>query len=277
MEPMVVMATRAAQLVGSEILKAHQNRHKIDLQVESKGADGLTSLVTRVDRYAESLLISTLRKSYPTHSFLGEEEGLQEGKDPDWCWIIDPLDGTTNFVQGLPHFCISIAVQYKGVTEHGVIYDPVRDEMFSASRGRGAVLNQRRLRVTEQMTLEHANLAVGHPYRVERAGEVKSFAKEHFASLLAVTEAGAHIRRCGSAALDLAYVAAGRYDGFFELGLKSWDIAAGELLVREAGGTVVDAKGGADFLNNGQVIACPLKLLKPLMQTVVPAWGDAVR
>ena len=277
MEPMVVMATRAAQLVGSEILKAHQNRHKIDLKVESKGNAGITSLVTRVDRYAENLLISTLRKSYPTHSFLGEEEGYQEGQDSDWCWIIDPLDGTTNFVQGLPHFCISIAVQYKGVTEHGVIYDPVRDEMFSASRGRGAVLNQRRIRVTEQMTLENANLAVGHPYRAERAGKVKSFAKEHFASLLAVTESGAHIRRCGSAALDLAYVAAGRYDGFFELGLKSWDIAAGELLVREAGGTVVDAKGGSEFLNNGQVIACPLKLLKPLMQTVVPAWGDAVR
>ena len=277
MEPMVVMATRAAQLVGSEILKAHQNRHKIDLQVERKGEAGMTSLVTRVDRYAEDLLINTLRKSYPTHSFLGEEKGLQEGKEPDWCWIIDPLDGTTNFVQGLPHFCISIAVQYKGVTEHGVIYDPVRDELFSASRGRGAVLNQRRLRVSEQTTLDQANLAVGHPFRAVRGGEVQSFAKQHFASLLAVTEAGAQIRRCGSAALDLAYVAAGRYDGFFELGLKSWDIAAGELLVREAGGTVVDAKGGADFLSNGQVFACPIKLLKPLMQAVVPAWGDAIR
>jgi myo-inositol-1(or 4)-monophosphatase len=277
MEPMVVMATRAAQLVGSEILKAHQNRHKIDLQVESKGTDGLTSLVTRVDRYAENLLINTLKKSYPTHSFLGEENGMQEGKDPDWCWIIDPLDGTTNFVQGIPHFCISIAVQYKGVTEHGVIYDPVRDELFSASRGRGAVLNQRRLRVSEQTTLENANLVVGHPFRAVRAGAVQSFAKQHFASLLAVTEAGSQIRRSGSAALDLAYVAAGRYDGFFELGLKSWDIAAGELLVVEAGGTVVDAKGGGDFLNNGQVFACPIKLLKPLMQTVVPAWGDAIR
>jgi len=277
MEPMVVMATRAAQLVGDEIQKAHLNRHKLDLQVESKGSEGLTSLVTRVDRYVEKLLIDTLRKSYPTHSFLGEEGGLQEGKDPDWCWIIDPLDGTTNFVQGLPHFCVSIAVQYKGVTEHGVIYDPIRDEMFSASRGRGAILNQRRIRVSEQTTLQGANLAVGHPYRSARGGEVKSFAKEHFASLLAVTEAGAQIRRCGSAALDLAYVAAGRYDGFFELGLQSWDIAAGDLIVREAGGTVVDAKGGGEFLSNGQVFACPLKLLKPLMQTVVPAWGEAVR
>ncbi len=277
MEPMVVMATRAAHLVGSEILKAHQNRHKIDLQVETKGNAGNTSLVTRVDRYAESLLISTLRKSYPKHSFLGEEDGFQEGKDPDWCWIIDPLDGTSNFVHGLPHFCISVALQYKGVTEHGVIYDPVRDETFSASRGRGAVLNQRRLRVSDHLTLENANLAVGHPYRAERDGVVTSFAKEHFATLLAVTEAGANIRRCGSAALDLAYVAAGRYDGFFELGLKSWDIAAGELMVREAGGTVVDAKGGTEFLNNGQVIACPLKLLKPIMQTVVPVWGAAIR
>ncbi|RYY79349.1 MAG: inositol monophosphatase [Moraxellaceae bacterium] len=281
MEPMVVMAARAAQTVGSEILKAHQNRHKLDLQIESKGIDGP---VTRLDRYIEELTIATLKKSYPKHSFLGEEFGLQEGQgnDADWCWIIDPLDGTVNFIQGYPHFCVSIAVQHKGVTQHGVIYDPVKDEMFSASRGRGALLRdvsgtQRRIRMTPKDSLQDTFLAVGYPFATMRNGEVVSYAEQHFNTLLAVTKAGAQIRRGGSAALDLAYVAAGRFDGYFELGLKPWDLAAGELLVKEAGGTVVDAKGDSDSLNNGQIIATSMKMLKPLLQTIVPAWGDAIR
>jgi myo-inositol-1(or 4)-monophosphatase len=276
MEPMVVMAARAAQTVGQELLKAHQNRHKLDLQVEEKGIDGP---VTRVDRYLEQLTIETLRKSYKNHSFLGEEFGFQEGKghDADWCWVIDPLDGTLNFINGVPHFCISIAVQHKGVTQHGVIYDPVKDELFSASRGRGAMLNQRRIRVNIKDSLDKTFLSVGHAYRAKRNGEVISYAKNHFDSLLNVTEAGAQYRRTGSAALDLAYVAAGRFDGYFELGLKPWDIAAGELIVKEAGGTVVDARGGSESMDNGQVLACSMKLLKPLMQAVVPAWGEAAK
>ncbi|KWQ03866.1 MAG: inositol monophosphatase family protein [Acinetobacter harbinensis] len=276
MEPMVVMAARAAQLVGQELLKAHQNRHKLDLQVEEKGIDGP---VTRVDRYLEQLTIDTLRKSYKNHSFLGEEFGLQEGKgnDADWCWVIDPLDGTLNFINGVPHFCISLAVKHKGVVQHGVIYDPVRDELFSASRGRGAMMNQRRIRVNIKDSLDNTFLSVGHAYRVMRNGEIVSYAKNHFETLLNVTEAGAQYRRTGSAALDLAYVAAGRFDGYFELGLKPWDIAAGELLVKEAGGTVVDARGGSDSMENGQVIACSMKMLKPLMRAVVPAWGDAAK
>ncbi|AUX86094.1 inositol monophosphatase family protein [Acinetobacter tandoii] len=276
MEPMVVMAARAAQTVGQELLKAHQNRHKLDLQVEEKGIDGP---VTRVDRYLEQLTIDTLRKSYKNHSFLGEEFGYQEGKghDADWCWIIDPLDGTLNFINGVPHFCISIAVQHKGITQHGVIYDPVKDELFSASRGRGAMMNQRRIRVNVKDSLENTFMSVGHAYRAKRNGEVISYAKNHFASLLNVTEAGAQYRRTGSAALDLAYVAAGRFDAYFELGLKPWDIAAGELIVKEAGGTVVDARGGSDSMENGQVLACSMKMLKPLMQAVVPAWGEAAK
>ena len=273
---MVVMAARAAQLVGQELLKAHQNRHKLDLQVEEKGIDGP---VTRVDRYIEQLTIDTLRKSYKNHSFLGEEFGLQEGKghDADWCWVIDPLDGTLNFINAFPHFCVSIAVQHKGVTQHGVIYDPVKDELFSASRGRGAMLNQRRIRVNVKDSLENTFMGVGHAYRAKRNGEIVSYAKNHFESLLNVTEAGAQYRRAGSAALDLAYVAAGRLDVYFELGLKPWDIAAGELMVKEAGGTVVDARGGSDSMENGQVIACSMKMLKPLMQAVVPAWGEAAK
>ena len=276
MEPMVVMAARAAQTVGQELLKAHQNRHKLDLQVEEKGIDGP---VTRVDRYIEQLTIDTLRKSYKNHSFLGEEFGYQEGNghDADWCWIIDPLDGTLNFINGVPHFCVSIAVQHKGITQHGVIYDPVKDELFSASRGRGAMLNQRRIRVNVKDSLEKTFMGVGHAFRKVRNGEVVSYAKNHFDSLLNVTEAGAQYRRSGSAALDLAYVAAGRFDAYFELGLKPWDIAAGELIVKEAGGTVVDARGGSDSMENGQVIACSMKMLKPLMQQVVPAWGEAAK
>ena len=160
---MVVMAARAAQTVGQELLKAHQNRHKLDLQVEEKGIDGP---VTRVDRYLEQLTIDTLRKSYKNHSFLGEEFGMQEGKghDADWCWVIDPLDGTQNFVHGVPHFCVSIAVQKNGITEHGVVYDPVRDELFSASRGRGSLMNQRRLQVSERKTIEGGLFTTGHPY-----------------------------------------------------------------------------------------------------------------
>ncbi|MBU3846994.1 MAG: inositol monophosphatase [Candidatus Acinetobacter avistercoris] len=276
MEPMVVMAARAAQTVGQELLKAHQNRHKLDLQVEEKGIDGP---VTRVDRYLEELTIATLKKSYKNHSFLGEEFGMQEGNghDADWCWVIDPLDGTLNFIHGVPHFCISIAVQHKGVTQHGVIYDPVKDELFSASRGRGAMMNQRRIRVNVKDSLENTFLSVGHAYRAKRNGEIVSYAKNHFESLLNVTQAGAQYRRTGSAALDLAYVAAGRFDGYFELGLKPWDIAAGELIMKEAGGTVVDARGGSDSMNNGQVLACSMKMLKPLMQAVVPAWGEAAK
>lgn len=273
---MVVMAARAAQIVGNEILKAHQNRHKLDLQVQSKGIDGP---VTRVDRYVEELLIATLKKSYPKHSFLGEEFGLQEGQgnDADWCWVIDPLDGTLNFINGFPHFCVSIAVQHKGVTQHGVIYDPIKDEIFTASRGGGAVCNQRRIRMNNKDSLQDAFLTTGHAPKVERNGNIISYAEQHFASLLAVTNAGAQIRRTGSAALDLAYVAAGRFDGYFELGIKPWDVAAGALIVQEAGGTVVDARGGNDFLKTGQIFATSMKLLKPLMQSVVPAWGEAIR
>lgn len=275
MEPMVVMAARAAEKVGAEILNAHQNRHKIELDIESKGVDGL---VTRIDRYSEELTIATLKNSYPDHSFLGEEFGLQEGKgnDADWCWIIDPLDGTQNFVHGLPHFCVSIAVQHKGVTQHGVIYDPVRDEMFSASRGKGARLNQRRIQVSERKTLAGGLFTTGHPYERLHGDQVVSYAQQHFDSLLRVCQQGAQVRRLGSAALDLAYVAAGRFDGYFEMSIKPWDIAAGELIVNEARGVVVDHKGSHNAMQTGSVFACNIKLLKPLMQTVVPAWGGAL-
>ncbi|WP_395143457.1 inositol monophosphatase family protein [Moraxella atlantae] len=276
MEPMVVMAARAAQRVGQEILNAHQNRHKIELNIESKGLEGL---VTQIDRYSEELVIALLRESYPNHSFLGEEFGLQEGQgnDADWCWVIDPLDGTHNFVHGVPHFSVSIGVQKNGVTEHGVVYDPVRDELFSASRGKGARLNQRRIQVSERKTISGGLFTTGHPVERKRGGETVSYAAQHFASLQKICEAGGQVRRLGSAALDLAYVAAGRFDGYFEMSLKPWDICAGELIVNEARGTVVDHTGAHNAMMTGSIFACNVKMLKPLMQMVVPIWGDAVR
>lgn len=271
MEPMVVIASQVAKKVGHEILKAHTNRHRIDFGVESKGVDGL---VTKIDRYAEELTIALLKESYPKHSFLGEEFGLQEGKgaDKDWLFVIDPLDGTQNFVHGFPHFCVSIGIQHKGITEHGVVYDPVRDELFTASRGRGSSLNQRRLSVSNHTTIAGGLFTTGHPYE-RMVGEVRtSFARQHFASLQAICEHGGQVRRTGSAALDLCHVAAGRFDGYFEMSIKPWDICAGELIVREARGVVVDHKGGNDAMSVGSVFACNPKLLKSLMQTVVPTW-----
>ena len=271
MEPMVVIASQVAQKVGYEILRAHQNRHRIELMVESKGLDGL---VTQIDRYAEELTIKLLKESYPNYSYLGEEFGLQEGKgnDKDWCWIIDPLDGTQNFVHGVPHFCVSIAVQKNGITEHGVVYDPVRDELFTASRGQGARFNQRRLQVSELTTIAGGLFTTGHPYERIIDGKKVSFASQHFQSLQVICGNGGQVRRLGSAALDLCYVAAGRFDGYFEMSIKPWDIAAGELIVNEAHGTVVSRTGENNAISLGSIFACNPKLLKPLMQLVIPTW-----
>lgn len=275
MEPMVVILARTAKKVGYEILKAHENRHRFDLGVESKGLDGL---VTKIDRYAEELTIETLKVNYPNHSFLGEEFGLQEGRGEDakWCFVIDPLDGTQNFVHGVPHFCVSIGAQKNGITEHAVVYDPIRDELFSASRGAGAKLNQRRLQVSDKKELTGGLFTTGHPYERMVDDVRKSFIANHFASLQALCEQGAQVRRTGSAALDLCYVAAGRFDGYFEMNIKPWDVCAGELIVTEARGVVVDHKGEHQAMKTGSILACNVKLLKPLMQLVVPIWADAL-
>lgn len=275
MQPMVVITSEVAKKVGHEILRAHTNRHRIDFGVESKGLDGL---VTKIDRYAEELTISLLKESYPRHSFLGEEFGFQEGKgaDKEWCFVIDPLDGTQNFVHGVPHFCVSIGIQLKGVTEHGVVYDPVRDELFTASRGNGAVLNQRRILTSTRTMIAGGFFTTGHPYE-RMMGDVRtSFARQHFAALQAICENGGQVRRTGSAALDLCYVAAGRFDGYFEMSVKPWDICAGELIATEARAVVIDHKGANNAMNTGSVFACNPKLLKPLMQAVIPAWENVL-
>lgn len=270
MQPMLNMALRAARAAG-EIIS--QSAERVDLvDVEAKG---LNDFVTKVDRAAEKAILNVLQKTYPTHSFLGEETGMSEGKGEgaDWLWIIDPLDGTTNFIHGFPQFAVSIAVQYKGVTEHGVVLDPMRREEFTSSRGRGASMNGRRLRVTSRKNLEGGLIGTGFPFRPDQQAHMDNY----LGMFKDVARQTAGIRRAGAASLDLAYVAAGRLDGFFEFGLQPWDIAAGDLLIRESGGLVSDFAGGHNYLDSGNVVAGNPKLLKSLLTTLSPHLNDSLR
>lgn len=270
MQPMLTMALRAARAAGQIIA---QSAERVDLvDVEAKG---INDYVTKVDRTAERAILEVLQKAYPDHAFKGEESGLREGKGPgaDWCWIIDPLDGTTNFIHGFPQFAVSIAVQHKGVTEHAVVLDPIKREEFTASRGHGAAMNGRRLRVTARKTLEGALIGTGFPFRPDQHAHIDNY----LGMFKDVAMQTAGIRRAGSAALDLAYVAAGRLDGFFEFGLQPWDIAAGDLIIREAGGLVCDFAGGHGYLDSGNVVAGNPKLLKALLTTLTPHMASSLR
>lgn len=272
MQPMLTMAVRAAKQAGELIAKAAQQLQFVDIEVEAKGVN---DFVTRVDRDAERLIIETLRKSYPTHGFLGEESGLIEGKAEgrDYVWIIDPLDGTTNFIHGFPQFAVSLAVQYKGQTEHAVVYDPINDECFCASRGNGAMLNDRRIRVTSRKGLDGALIGTGFPFRPDQ----HSYMDSYLSAFKDVALKTAGLRRAGAASLDLAYVAAGRLDGFFELGLAPWDMAAGDLIIREAGGFVCDMGGGHNYLKSGNIVAGNIKVMKALVTTVAPHLPEDLR
>jgi myo-inositol-1(or 4)-monophosphatase len=227
-----------------------------NLLVQKLGSAKITSkgdinLVTEADIAAENLIIERIRSHYPQHGILAEESGeavLVGGKKSDWKWIIDPLDGTTNYAHGYPCFCVSIALEYKGVLELGVVYDPMRDEMFAAERGQGATLNDRQIRVSKVDELSQAMVCTGFPYNVrERPDFARGFAK--------FTMEAQAVRRDGSAALDLAYVACGRFDGFWEDGLNPWDIAAGALLIFEARGKVTTFKDEPLDIYNEQVLA----------------------
>ena len=225
--------------------------------------------VSEVDRACEAEIVRHIRRYFPDHAFLCEESG-QSG-DSDRVWVIDPLDGTTNYLHGLPHFAVSIAQRVNGRTEHGVIFDPMREELFTATRGRGALLNDRRIRVSQRKGLEGALLGTGFPYR-DLVG-----LDAYLGMFRDLIQQSAGIRRPGSAALDLAYVAAGRTDGFWELGLAEWDIAAGSLLVREAGGTVTDISGGDRYLQSGNVIAGGLKVHAALLKVIQPYLTEHLR
>ncbi|MBN9287147.1 MAG: inositol monophosphatase [Gammaproteobacteria bacterium 39-13] len=257
MHPIVNIAVNAARQAGKLILRAQDQLE--NLQIIEKGRNDFAS---QVDKAAEEIIIDTIKKAYPQHTILGEETGLTQGQGQgmDATWIIDPLDGTTNFLHGFPQFCISIAFKYQDKIMHGVVYDPVRDELFSASRGEGARMNGKRLRVSSADRLQKALLGTGFPFRDF------SYLDQYLTFLKAIIPHCAGIRRAGAAALDLAYVAAGRLDGFWEFGLKPWDIAAGSLFIQEAGGFISTVTGDQNFLNGSSILAAPPKIYQEMME-----------
>jgi myo-inositol-1(or 4)-monophosphatase len=264
MEPMNNIALRAARKAGDLIARATEN---VDhLEVESKGVN---DFVSEVDRNAEREILYHLTKAFPEHAFLAEEGGASGNPDSEYRWIIDPLDGTANFLRGIPHFAVSIACEYRGKIEHAVVLDPIRREEFTASRGRGAQLNGRRIRVSKLNSLEGALLGTGIPFSELQAGHLPAYSR----SLETLAGSCAGIRRAGAAALDLAYVAAGRLDAFWEIGLAPWDIAAGSLLVREAGGLIADINGGPNYMESGHVVCGNPKCFKAVLQVTQPILG----
>ncbi|RUO26451.1 inositol-1-monophosphatase [Aliidiomarina minuta] len=259
MHPMLNIAVRAARAAGKVIMKSMAQAEQ--LTIESKGQH---DYVTNVDHAAEAIIIDTIRKSYPDHSILAEESGEQIGRDSDYQWVIDPIDGTANFMRGIPHFCVSIALVVKGQVQQAVIYDPVRDELFTAGRGSGAQLNGYRVRVGRAKELDGTLLATGFPFRMKH---ILPHYQEVFNKFFTQV---ADVRRMGSAALDLAYVACGRYDGYWEAGLQKWDTMAGDLLVREAGGMITDFGGGHNHLKSGNIVAGNPKVLQAMVSQMRP-------
>ncbi len=253
--PHVTIAARAARSAGNVILRYMNRIDGLNI-VEKQQMD----FVSEVDKLAEAEIIKELRRAYPDHAILAEESGAT-GKGP-LTWVIDPLDGTHNYLRGIPHFSVSIALLEKGVPIHAVVFDPLRDELYTASKGDGAYLNDLRMRVSKRENLGGAMIATGFPFRQ----------REHLAPQLDMTRAilgqAEDIRRSGSAALDLAYVAAGRYDGYFEIGLKPWDMAAGVLLVHEAGGRYCDFAGRDGIPASGNIVAGNLNVAKAMVDAI---------
>jgi len=264
MHPLLNIAVRAARRAGEIIVRSLVRLES--LEITSKGRN---DYVSEIDRSAEREIIDIVRKHYPEHAILAEESG--RSGEHDTVWIIDPLDGTTNFLHGFPVFAVSIAVEQRGRLEIGVVYDPMRQEVFTAARGAGAHLENHRMRVSKQRTLEGALLATGFPYRQD-----EPYADEYFAMLRTLSAQVAGIRRPGSAALDLAYVAAGRVDGFWELGLKPWDTAAGTLLIQEAGGRV-GTLDGAVYQLGANIVAGAPKVYEALILALAPHVPAALR
>lgn len=256
MHPYLNIAITAARRAGTII-----TRHLDQLDTLKVFEKGLNDWVTIVDKATEEDIIKTIQKAYPNHSILGEETGFHSGNEYEW--IIDPLDGTMNYVHGFPQFAVSIGIRLRDHIEHAVIYDPLSQDLYTASRGRGAQLNDRRLRVSVRNDLEGALIGTAFPPRHSTMS-----LDTHLSILKNVYTANADIRKCGSAALNLAYVASGRLDGFWEMGLKPWDIAAGILLVREAGGFVSDFEGNNDFLKTGNIIAGTRKIHEALLKAM---------
>ena len=268
MHPMLNIAIRAARQGGNIIARYVD---KVDsLTIDTKQHN---DFVTEVDRSAEQEVISVLRKAFPDHSILAEESGTSDARNgsDEFQWVIDPLDGTTNFLHGFPQFAVSIALKHKGRLDQAVVYDPISQELFTASRGEGAMLNSKRLRVTKRTGLEGALLGTGFPFRQQQHLDA------YLEMFKALHKDTAGIRRAGSAALDLAYLAAGRLDGFWEIGLSEWDMAAGALLIKEAGGMVTDFGGGDDYLKTGNVVAGTPKVMQAILKTIQPSLTKEIK
>ena len=260
LHPMLNIAIKAARAAGAIINRASLDIER--LQVVSKSHN---DFVTEVDKAAEDVIIATVLEAYPGHGILAEESGRTHGaKDSDFVWIIDPLDGTTNFIHGLPVYAVSIALAFRGKVEQAVVYDPSRNDLFYASRGKGAYLNDRRIRVSKRTRMLEALIGTGFPFR--KGDNFQRYMKM-FEDVM-VQCAG--LRRPGAASLDLCYVAAGFYDGFFETGLSPWDIAAGSLIITEAGGLVGNFTGEPDFMYQREIVAGTPRIYGQLVKTLAP-------
>ncbi|MCC7115836.1 MAG: inositol monophosphatase [Burkholderiales bacterium] len=260
MHPMLTTAVKAARRAGNVI-----NRGSRDLDALTVSTKGPKDFVSEIDRAAEAAIVETLLGAYPQHAIMAEE-GTARGENSasEYVWIIDPLDGTTNFLHGFPQYCVSIALAHRGTVTQGVVYDPIRNDLFTATRGRGAFLNDRRIRVSRRQHLRDCLIGTGFPFRDG------SFLETYLAMMREMITHTAGIRRPGAAALDLAYVAAGWYDGFFEVGLNPWDVAAGSLLILEAGGLIGDLAGEGDYLYGGQVLAATPKVFAQMVTLLSP-------
>ncbi|GIK26381.1 MAG: inositol monophosphatase [Betaproteobacteria bacterium] len=257
MHPTLNIAVKAARRAGGIINRASRDVEQIKVSAKRD-----KDFVTEVDKAAEAAIIEVLHEAYPDHAILAEESGASG--DSEHVWIIDPLDGTTNFIHGFPQYAISIALQHKGVLQHAVVYDPNRNELFTASKGAGAYLNERRIRVSKRTKLNEVLIGTGFPFRYF----------EHVDAYLGIFRDMMHktagVRRPGAAALDLAWVAAGRIDGFWELGLSPWDMAGGALLITEAGGLVGDLSGEQNYLETGNIVGGNPKVFSQLLQIIAP-------
>ncbi len=260
---MLTIAVRAARAAGDIIVR---NMDRLDrLKVATKQNN---DFVSNVDHQSEAAIIATLKQAYPDHSILAEESGVED-QASEYQWIIDPLDGTTNYLHGFPQFAVSIALKHKSRLEVGVVYDPVSQELFSASRGNGATLNGRKIRVSQHKGLKNALLGTGFPYYDQ------SYLDTYLATMKQLMQKTAGLRRPGSAALDLAWLAAGRIDGFWEFNLKAWDIAAGALIIREAGGIVSDFENRDGYLESGDIIAAAPKVFPEMIRIIQAEVGGS--
>ena len=260
LHPMLNIAIKAARSAGAII-----NRASLDLDRLQVNTKAPNDFVTEVDHAAEAAIIDTLLAAYPGHGILAEESGTTRGaRDSDYVWIIDPLDGTTNFIHGFPVYAVSIALAWRGVVQQAVVYDPNRNDLFYASRGRGAFLNDRRIRVSKRLRLADSLIGTGFPFR--KGDNFKRYMK----MFEEISQQCAGLRRPGAASLDLCYVAAGYYDGFFETGLSPWDIAAASLIITEAGGLIGNFSGEADFLYQREVVAGTPKVYGQLVNILTP-------